>query len=162
MHHNVLTWVEYVLDRTNVKGKVIEIGSRNWNGMPRHLFENFNEYIGVDFQAGDGVDIVADGTDLRHLYPDGSFEVVLCLEVLEHSDKKAEIVSEMSRLSKPNGIGIITAGAPGRPEHDGGTDFYENVTPAWLVGQLSGFSEWGLELGPNEAATPDIRGWFRK
>lgn len=163
MHSDVLGWVDYVLTRTEAifNGDVLEMGSRDWNGNPRHLLPGAR-YIGVDLQDGPGVDLVADCADLSRFFLVGTFDVVLCLEVLEHSDKKVEILAEMFRLLRRGGIGILTAGAPGRPEHDGGTDFYENVDPVWLVALLAKRKAWGVEVGPNEVRTPDVRAWFRK
>jgi SAM-dependent methyltransferase len=164
VHSDVLKWVAYALDRADadVGGDVIEMGSRDWNGTPRGLFPEAR-YTGVDRQAGPAVDIVADCTDLRGQLPDGSFDVALCLEVMEHisTSDKAAILAEMRRLLRPGGVGIVTAGAPGRREHDGGTEIYENLDPYWLVAQLSRLREWGIETGPNEAGGPDVRAWWR-
>jgi 2-polyprenyl-6-hydroxyphenyl methylase / 3-demethylubiquinone-9 3-methyltransferase len=48
-------------------------------------------------------------------FPDGSFEVVTCCDVLEHVDDLDKTVSEIARLLKP-----------------GGVFFYETVTRTWL------------------------------
>lgn len=164
MHRDVEDWVRWALERSNAEpwGHVLEMGSRDWNGSIRHQFLNA-EYTGVDLEAGPGVDIVADCADLSAVFETASCDVVLCLEVLEHTDKKAAILREMFRLLRPGGVGILTAGAPGRPKHDGGTDIYENLEPGWLLGKLAQASaEWGIEVGPNEAGTPDIRAWWRR
>ena len=74
MHSDVLRWVERVRDGSNVlkwredlrpggAGKtinvdVLEMGSRDWNGTPRHLFPGAR-YTGVDALHGDGVDLAA-------------------------------------------------------------------------------------------------------
>ncbi len=60
MHQEVL---DFLLKTKNKypeyfkKKRVLELGSLNINGSPRGFFEDC-EYIGVDRQAGNGVDIV--------------------------------------------------------------------------------------------------------
>lgn len=67
---------------------VLEFGSYNVNGTQRVNFKSSN-YIGIDIEAGSGVDIVADITDtkdvikklpLSHYSPD----LLVCCETLEH------------------------------------------------------------------------------
>ena len=40
-------------------------------------------------------------------YADSSVEQVLCIEVLEHFDDAGKVVSEISRVLKPNGLAVI-------------------------------------------------------
>ncbi len=53
------------------------------------------------------IDIVS---DILHIpEPDGSFDAVLCTEVLEHLPDPVRALDEMARLLRPGGIFIITA-----------------------------------------------------
>jgi hypothetical protein len=108
--------------------KVIEFGSRNINGTARWLFENC-DYIGVDYRGGAGVDIVG----LAHQYhwhPDGSFNVVVSTEMLEHDPYWKKSVQRFVDLLAIGGSLIITCAGPARPiHHDGGSPmpgWYEN------------------------------------
>lgn len=42
-------------------------------------------------------------------FRDGSFELVTCLDVLEHANSLDQTLSEIARVLRPNGRGIITA-----------------------------------------------------
>ena len=49
---------------------------------------------------------IADGSALDH--PDDSFELVLCLEVIEHTDDPQALLAELCRVLKPNGTLLLT------------------------------------------------------
>lgn len=111
-------------------GFVLEIGSRNVNGSVRGLFEA-DRYIGLDVLPGPGVDVVASGADY---VPDGQPDVVVCCEVLEHTDAAHAIVSHALSLLRSGGVLLLTAAGPERAPHsaiDGGPlrggEHYRNI-----------------------------------
>ncbi|MYW94294.1 class I SAM-dependent methyltransferase [Amycolatopsis rubida] len=54
--------------------------------------------------------------DLHELpYESGSFDVVCCVSVLEHTDRQEEIVAEFHRVLRPGGRLILTADLPPDP-----------------------------------------------
>jgi SAM-dependent methyltransferase len=59
------------------------------------------EYVGVDVKENVSADIVgaADAIPVE----DGSYDVVLCTQVLEHVDDPAAVVRELSRVTAPGG-----------------------------------------------------------
>jgi len=47
--------------------------------------------------------------DLRNTgYEDGSFDIIYCISVLEHTEKYSEIIEEFYRLLRPNGKLVVT------------------------------------------------------
>jgi SAM-dependent methyltransferase len=67
----------------------------------RPLFEPFAaEYVGVDLQ-NPAADLQASVESLP--VPDGSFELVLCTQVLEHAGDPAQAVRELRRVTAPGG-----------------------------------------------------------
>ena len=104
--------MQYHLSRPGLD--VLEIGSRNVNGAVRGLFEHAN-YTGIDLVAGEGVDVVGDVTTAA--LPDNGYDVVLCLEVLEHSPKAEQIVKTAYRVLRPHGVLVLTAAGRGRYPH---------------------------------------------
>ena len=124
--------------------RTLEVGSRDINGGVRDLIRSEN-YFGVDLYAGPGVDRVCDARDLGY---DGQFDLVLCLEVLEHERDPEGLIDTLGRLAKPGGLVVATAGGVGREPHsahDGGAlrwdEHYGNLTERHL-----GVS-WGEVLG---------------
>jgi ubiquinone/menaquinone biosynthesis C-methylase UbiE len=76
------------------------------------LFLNAKSYVGVDIEvsghshADSKVDFFYDGKRLP--FSDNSFESVVCFEVLEHVFNIDEVLSEISRVLKPNGCLLVT------------------------------------------------------
>lgn len=59
-----------------------------------------SEYVGVDVE-NPAADL--EGTAERLPIPDGSYDLVLCLQVLEHVDEPAQAVRELRRVVAPGG-----------------------------------------------------------
>jgi SAM-dependent methyltransferase len=64
---------------------------------------------GIDYVSADLHDPAAmeqfDITDIPH--PDGSFDVILCIHVLEHVDDDRRAMRELHRILAPNGFAIV-------------------------------------------------------
>lgn len=122
----------YVLERTpGHYGNVVEFGGRDINGTVRP-FIDCDRYLSIDLTDGPGVDLVADCTSWDGA---GNWDLVLCLEVLEHSDQRAQLLESAGRALRPGGRLVLTAACDPRTPHsavDGGPirdgEFYRNVT----------------------------------
>ena len=150
MHEAV---IEFVGRYARTTGRVLEIGSRNINGSVRSLFPAASEFIGVDPVDGPDVDVVGDGSvvDLGH----GTFDIVVCTEVLEHVDDEIAtgIISNAWRHLASDGVFIMTCAGPGRHAHSAideqpirPWEFYRNVDAETLDGWLAdaGFTRWDI------------------
>jgi len=92
---------------------VLEIGSADINGSVRNYFQS-NRYVGVDLIPGPGVDLVAQGEDLRL---NREFDVAISTECFEHNPKFYETFENMVRHTRPGGLVMFTCATTGRPEH---------------------------------------------
>ena len=91
---------------------VLEIGSLNINGTVRDFFTT-DRYLGVDVEDGPGVDLVAQGQDLK--FPDNCFDVAVSAECFEHNPYWLETFINMHRMASQ--FVIFTCATEGRPEH---------------------------------------------
>ena len=157
MHAAVLDFVTE--HRPTVAGDVLDIGGRDINGTARQIFADAVTYQSVDLHPGNGVDIVGDICDLGLHH---CADTVLCLEVLEHSDRWGEIVHAAVAACRPGGTILITCAGPTRIPHsgiDGGPlrdgEPYATITSAELSGALAidGVTSMVQELGD------DIQAW---
>lgn len=113
--------------------QVLEIGSRVADNQDeicnlRPLLSS-SKYIGLDMQAGVGVDVVSDATDLP--YKDQSFDLIICLETLEHARDPWKIAKEIERVVKKNGA-IILSSQQNFPIHMHPSDYFR-YTPYGLA-----------------------------
>ncbi len=109
--------------------RVLEVGSLDINGSVRPLFTDC-QYTGIDLDEGRGVDVVAHVTDYHRL-DDGEFDVIISTETLEHDRAWDKSLAAMYRLLKPNGLMVVTAAAPNRPEH--GTTRLEGIASPFTL-----------------------------
>src|SRR5436190_17788367 len=65
------------------------------------------KYTGVDMRAGAGVDVVANGEELP--FKDNSFDLIFCLETLEHAKRPWLVATELKRILKKEGILIVSS-----------------------------------------------------
>jgi SAM-dependent methyltransferase len=92
-------------------------GELQYKRLCRHLkydSQDFGQYDGVGDEAGlqtgvwdnSRLDIVSDIIAIPE--PDGSFDAILCVEVLEHVPKPIDALREFARLLQPGGELIVT------------------------------------------------------
>ena len=150
MHYEVMAFAREVREKFPGhfrNSRVLELGSLDINGSVRPLFTDCM-YVGVDKNAGPGVDVVGWFRDVLPPLPAGSMDVVLSLEALEHDPDRRTTMAETTRLLRPGGLLIVTTAYESRPTHElHVTGYYENV-------QLKEFAYW---LRPAEYGDLEIR-----
>lgn len=93
----------YAESFSNENVRVIEIGSQNINGSLRTLSPQGFKYIGVDFVAGEGVDVILDDP-YKLPFDSGSADIVLSSSCFEHSEMFWIIFLEILRVLKSKGL----------------------------------------------------------
>lgn len=127
MHVSVITFFTDHLHPEDVyKKRVLEVGSRNYNGSIRPLVESMcpGSYIGTDLQCGDGVDMTVPATELVTVFGENAFDIVLCVETLEHVLDWGLAVENMKRVCAPGGLVFVTTRSKGFPYHQHPDDFW--------------------------------------
>jgi SAM-dependent methyltransferase len=81
-----------------------------------------DSYVSLDMEAAPGVDVLGDVTRMTDI-ADDTFDVVLCLEVLEHLSTPAAAASEIARVLRPGGTAIISVPHLSRI-HDAPHDYF--------------------------------------
>jgi SAM-dependent methyltransferase len=125
-------WVARHAASTPAGARVLDVGAGI--GQYRSLFAHC-DYRTQDFGLEPGtagkytpLDYESDITAIP--VPDGSFDVVLCTEVLEHVPKPVAAVREMSRILRPGGRLLLSAPL-GSHLHQEPYHFYGGYTPYW-------------------------------
>lgn len=158
MHDSTRLFVQrYVRRHQLAGGNVLEVGSLNVNGTVRGLFAG-GSYLGVDIVDGPGVDRVVNAhqlvDELGPSDPGGGFDLVLCLEMLEHDDAPWLTMAQLGACVRPGGHLLVSARGNGFPEH--------NRPDRWRF-MRDGFEQLlratGLTVG-RVTADPAVAGWF--
>lgn len=90
---------------------VLEVGSKPALGQEelanlRTVFTNAVRYIGTDMEAGPGVDVVWDGTELRRRFSRQMFELGVCMDTLEHCRNPERVLWELTYVVQRVGVRV--------------------------------------------------------
>ena len=119
MHGDARAWVkrslkQYAVAGHDLRGFVLDIGSRDVNGTIRDQFEGPG-YLGCDMVAGPNVHLVGHAGDLT--FCDGFFDCIVSCEALEHDLRWEHTLNNAVRMLRPGGLLVITCASPTRGEH---------------------------------------------
>lgn len=119
-------------------GNVIELGSFNVNGGVRHIFNDADDYVGLDMSRGPGVDIVANIHEADKLF-EYRADTILCLETLEHDNQPWLSVEAMRNLLIPGGFLVISTPLNGFPEHRYPKDYFRYLKDSYTDWFFDGY-----------------------
>lgn len=164
--------------------RALDLGGADINGTARSLVPWIDDWFGSDIEPGPGVDYVVDATesaDFQALGLYGTFDVILCTELLEHVQDWPSVVRNIWKLLRPGGFAFLTfagtsrvAGWGRRPHgargglHPEPGEYYGNVEHLDFVQVL--IETTGTRLAPEQDCWEifvrpnpgDIYAWFRK
>ncbi len=146
-------WVSQQAGLLPAGTRILDVGAGSCHY--RNLFRHC-EYRSQDFstlaggQLRDGgygaIDYVCDATKIP--VEDGSFDAILCTEMLEHVHNPVAVVNELSRILRPDGRLILTAPL-GSGIHQEPYHFYGGYTPYWYEKFLHEAGFVDIRVEPN-------------
>ena len=142
MEHAGISFSTYLGKKTGLK--IVEIGSQDVNGSLRSVAPSGNDYVGVDFVAGKGVDVIL--TDPYSLpFPDESFDVCVTSSCFEHSEFFWIVFLEILRIVKPGGLVYMNVPSNG--------DVHRGPVDCWRFYPESGVAlqNWARRSGVDAA-----------
>ena len=113
------------LTRSEVEEKiVVEIGVFNVSGSVKSdiLQLNPNQYIDINLDPG--ADTVMNIYDLTRRFGERSIDVLISLEILEHTRDWRNAINQMKRVLSPNGLLLIITKSLGFNSHPRINDFW--------------------------------------
>ena len=116
--------------------RVLDVGS-GAKPYERHFAGYTRAYVGVD-AASDAADLVGRAEELP--VADGSFDVVLCNQVLEHCDDPALVARELRRVVAPGGV-VLASTHGVAPYHPNPNDLWR-WTHAGLERLFAAAGDW--------------------
>ena len=117
---NRARWLRKVLSDVPAGWRILDAGAGELRNRPfcshlQYVSQDFGQYEGTGDGTGlqtgkwdtSSIDIVSDITAIPE--KDGSFDAILCSEVLEHIPNPTMALDEFARLLRPGGVLILTA-----------------------------------------------------
>jgi len=129
MTDEILKWVKRFLPPPITYGKnLLEVGSYDMNGTSE-LREN-SIYWGVDIQPGPNVDEIK---NIDHLWEYGMerFDIVVCLETLEHVKDWRRAINNLKWVLKREGLLLVSTPSIGYPYHKAPKDYWRFEREDW-------------------------------
>ena len=124
MHDSVLDWVQQWCDDQKATGqpieRVLEVGAMNENGSARPIFVGTlwpKTYLATDMRPGPGVDRVLRAEQLVALAGRKQYDLVVCLEMLEHAENWQEALHNIKQQVAKGGYLLLSTRSPGFPYH---------------------------------------------
>ena|SRR3990167_6441653 len=150
--------------------KILDVGSRDINGSVRQILDGLKwkgNFTGLDMIDGTGVDIVMNAHDMGKKWKKPKFDLVTCVDTLEHDDRFWLTVQEMRKVVKPGGWMIITVPSLSHPFHAHPSDYYRFFDTTLKDVFFEGFEHvvtkslyWSS--GSSESKPDEVLGWGRK
>ncbi len=127
MFESVRTWVTKMCEEHSINPKsVLETGSRDnkYKAGVRACFPEAEKFVGIDIRCGPCVDVIMDIYDIGYEFGKESFDVVLCLHVLEHLPKPWNAIDQISYVLKDKGHLFVSMPTYGYPRHNHPGDYW--------------------------------------
>ena len=161
MHDTALIHAQHFFDcygncfGAKTRVKVVEIGSQDVNGSLRSKCPATFEYVGLDFVAGKGVDIVLQDPYQLPLASE-SADIVLSSSCLEHAEMFWLVFLEIMRILKPRGLFYLNVPSNGA--------FHRYPVDCWRFYPDSGkaLEAWARRSGVNAALLESYTGYQRE
>ncbi|WOJ92967.1 methyltransferase domain-containing protein [Congregibacter variabilis] len=86
--------------------KVLDVAPQDHAGAKQFFVTS--DVFTADIDPDSGADYIIDICQRNFNVPDGSFDIVVCTEVLEHTLQPFAAVAELRRMLKPKGVLLLT------------------------------------------------------
>lgn len=131
-----LDYVEMMLPRLGRLESALDVGAFDVNGSPKEIIlARGIEYTGCDLSKGPGVDVTLDITapfaEVDVALCRRRFDLVLCLNTLEHLFEPVKALDNMASLTKAGGYLLVIAPVVWE-FHDWPSDFYR-LNPDFFI-----------------------------
>jgi len=146
---DVRRFVEDALDAARISREpgwsAIEFGGyvmHDHDARPAATARGCSRYVGVDWRAGPGVDLVCLNSEAPARLGDERFDLALSISALEHDPEWRETLGAMVAVLRPGGLVAVTVPSGAWPPHEiecaplGGTH-YRNLSVEEVVDALS-------------------------
>lgn len=151
---------EYIVKHQDkIHGRVLEVGSRDFNG---NVSDLITESVKTDMEAGPNVDIVCPAEKLVEKFGEESFDTVVSLDAFEHMEDWRECLKGMWGVLKKDGWLVMTMASYKKRFHAYPNDYWRasRVDIEKIFPSLTGYEPLeGISIGwtvKKEGHLPDL------
>lgn len=134
-----LEWGKKVAKQIPVGLRVLDVGSLDINGSFREVLTSASEYIGIDTQEGKGVDFVLNANELTSKFEEKSFDVVVCMNTMEHDPYFWKTLEQINKVIKDDGWFFVGMPTITFPIHNHPDDYYRFTESAFRQVMMEGY-----------------------
>jgi len=147
-----------------IRGKVLDVGCRNINGSVKDILVGHGlEYLGLDMEySGHPEELIINAHDIKDHLKEESFDLVICLDTLEHDDMFWVTVHNMRWVLKKGGWMLIIVPSLHCPIHEWPNDYYRFLPSVLGDVFFKGFEKTYFEVYGFETDPDAIYGWGQK
>ena len=144
MHKSAYEIGQKFLDRYWRMGmtSILEVGSLDVNGTLKDFQPAGSDWVGIDLEAGEGVDVVVEKSAPLP-FKNQSFDLIVATSIFEHDPMFWTTFNEMLRVTKDGGFIFVSAPSNGWV-HRYPLDVYRFYPDAGVA-----LEEWGTRTRPN-------------
>jgi SAM-dependent methyltransferase len=139
MHDEATHFLKYVASVSKphfTRGKLaLDVGSYDYNGSNKPLFDSSCKVHGNDVFPGHNVDLVYKTAELPFFEP--TFDTIVSSNCFQNDPEFKESLRKLVQILRPGGILAFTCATTGKPEH--GTKKHK---PEASLGARAGLSKW--------------------
>jgi len=152
---------KFLQTHPEVKGKVLEVGSRDINGsIKQRLIRHGLEYTGLDMIAP--ADIIANAHDIKAIMRSETYDLVICMDTLEHDNMFWITIDNMRWVLKKGGWLVICTPSYAWSIHEWPGDYYRFSTQAFREIFFVGYKELYMDVVGDPIIPSEIFAWGRK
>lgn len=145
MIERTLDWIDEVNGMFRIQpSRVLDIGSRDYNGNPRNSFSD-SEYVGIDIRKGRNVDKVISAYEIGSCFEENHFDAVLCLHLLEHIAMPWKVLDGVGYVLATGGHFYVAMPTLGYPKHNYPKDYWRITEEAMREVIMQGYNILSLE-----------------
>lgn len=147
LHHDrpknwdALGAVATVLDRCGTDARVLDAGSARYSSvLPWLRLYGLTDLVGNNLEFGD--DVRRDGVLFRYGditatdFPDGRFDAVTCMSVVEHGVPLEPFLAESARILRPGGVLVVSTDYDQDPPDTTGMTMYGTPVHIFSPGEI--------------------------